>query len=598
MKAIYNPQVFKLKYEFIEKNADGGEQEAQSYKVELGVDYNRDGEIDFTEEDQQQIEMLFWVNDDKDEKVGSYTTDDGKVVEIEDDVSSTKRDCNDDKIPCKRDLEDFARLQIRVDEITAERMPFEYYFKIEKEGNETPPNLNLFEAVKWNQFYLNPTSQEVEKVFEQLSKRRLSLVKNDKESFATITFQEISQKVYIAPYLFEGSTSGKGKIVLIVKGKDQNGNLVEICRKEAKIHLEPIDYFYDKYVLDIQDYDDDIPDNQAYLDSAAGYSGDPNSNDYILFVHGWNWNMWEKKRYTETMFKRLWWQGYKGKMGVFIWPCRQLISWDELFIILEEYDKSEIRAFRSAQMLLPILDDLKNSKSKKVHIFAHSQGNMVVGEALKQAPGGIVDSYIAAQAALPGHCYDQGADPMTNKLERNSGIWTNYETPNVYAYYHSGQAPDQPYFGDNYKKVGKMFNYFNRMDWVLGLWMWDQRAKPDIHYHYKDKDGDIDTYNPNSEDPKNGDRFYYDTLIPGDERTLTFEGDDVYMILARCAEARSLALGQTGENEKPVNFKDVLNLELAPLEYQSDVYSHSREFRSDIVMEWPFWEQLKIDFGF
>jgi hypothetical protein len=29
---------------------------------------------------------------------------------------------------------------------------------------------------------------------------------------------------------------------------------------------------------------------------------------------------WEKDRYAETAFKRLYWQGYQGRFGSFRWP--------------------------------------------------------------------------------------------------------------------------------------------------------------------------------------------------------------------------------------------------------------------------------------
>ena len=41
---------------------------------------------------------------------------------------------------------------------------------------------------------------------------------------------------------------------------------------------------------------------------------------YILFVHGWNMAPWEKDRFAETAFKRLYWQGYQGRFGEFRWP--------------------------------------------------------------------------------------------------------------------------------------------------------------------------------------------------------------------------------------------------------------------------------------
>jgi len=75
VKSIDAAQSFKFRYEFVEKNAKGGEQEAQSFKVELAMDYDRDGNIndtDFTTADDKKT-YLFWVNDDRDKITGSYT---------------------------------------------------------------------------------------------------------------------------------------------------------------------------------------------------------------------------------------------------------------------------------------------------------------------------------------------------------------------------------------------------------------------------------------------------------------------------------------------------------------------------------------------
>ena len=32
------------------------------------------------------------------------------------------------------------------------------------------------------------------------------------------------------------------------------------------------------------------------------------------------WRHWEKDRFAETAFKRLYWQGYQGRFGEFRWP--------------------------------------------------------------------------------------------------------------------------------------------------------------------------------------------------------------------------------------------------------------------------------------
>ncbi len=596
VKALDAAQTFKYKYEFVENNADGGEQEAQCFTMELAMDYNRDGNIDdadFTASDDKKT-YLFWVNNDKDVANGDEE-DDEKVTD-------ESNDSSDITISCKRDLEDFTRLQIRVDDETANKKIFSYYFKIVPEGGTTP-SVNLFEAVKWNQFYIHPDPNETSLINGQLKKQKLAQVINTTGDGEMATIDSQANGLdNICPYLFEGKTAGKGKIVLTIKGKDQQGNEVNVYTRETTIELKDISKFYDKYVLGISDanYDNDLPDATASHEVTTEYTGD--SDEYTLFVHGFNWEDYKKIWYSDTVFKRLWWQGYKGRMGLFMWPCRKFFKWEETLIFLEEYDRSDVRALRSAEGLRKVLADLK--PCHKLHVLAHSQGNVVVGEALRQwtEGGTLVDSYIAAQAAIPGHCYDANADPMTEHLARESQIWTGYQTPNIYAYYPSGCAIEPcssppSYFADNYQKAGKIYNYFNRMDWVLGVWMWDQRTKPDLHYHYHDKVGGLNTYEPNTGDPKQGDRFYYDSLIWGDERTLSFEaGDERFIIMSRCAESRSLSLGQV--TISPSGFHSSFDLEHSGLEYESDMYSHAREFRSDVIAEWPFWEQLKLDFGF
>jgi|SRR5208283_805378 len=42
-------------------------------------------------------------------------------------------------------------------------------------------------------------------------------------------------------------------------------------------------------------------------------SASPEANQYILFVHGWNLQPYEKDAFASTAYKRLYWQGYKGR---------------------------------------------------------------------------------------------------------------------------------------------------------------------------------------------------------------------------------------------------------------------------------------------
>ena len=104
----------------------------------------------------------------------------------------------------------------------------------------------------------------------------------------------------------------------------------------------------------------------------------------------------------------------------------------------------------------------------------------------------------------------------------------------------------------------------------------------------------MDTYKP-----KLGDRFYYAIVLYINERTLYFPKDynappkanDTFEIFSYNAEARSKALGAIGAMQ---HFKS-FDLQGPPLKYDKQHYSHSRQFRSNIVDELQYWKQLLND---
>jgi len=98
--------------------------------------------------------------------------------------------------------------------------------------------------------------------------------------------------------------------------------------------------------------------------------------DYILYVHGYNMQEFEKQRWIETTTSALasWLQRSRGS---FTWPCAQS------GIPVPPYDPSEEKAWQSAAQLMALLSSLKTA-GYHVHVLAHSQGNVVAGEALRQ----------------------------------------------------------------------------------------------------------------------------------------------------------------------------------------------------------------------
>ena len=160
---------------------------------------------------------------------------------------------------------------------------------------------------------------------------------------------------------------------------------------------------------------------------AANELGHPFRSDpaetktYIIYVHGWRWSPEKTNNRTETVFKRLWHLGYKGRLAALRWPTFYGGTDDDdrepagIFT----YNNSEYRAWKSGESLKLYVNQLPTGYTR--HVVAHSMGNIVAGAALKN--GMSVANYIMLNAAVPAMCYDESAS--LRQLN-----W-NYTTPNT-----------------------------------------------------------------------------------------------------------------------------------------------------------------------
>ena len=238
----------------------------------------------------------------------------------------------------------------------------------------------------------------------------------------------------VARFLFEGVARGSGRLVLSIYKSDHVTKLVD--GPSVYIKLQDIKEMYESWTVDpaaTEDSNGGPPASTARISTARGLSGfqyddsSPEDNTYILFVHGWNMGTWTKDAFAETAYKRLWWQGYKGRFGAFQWPTTYhpdanfetvLGNWiNENANLLangvhsmQDFDSGEYTAWRTGAPLERFLKSLHSHYGDNVYVLAHSQGNVVVGEALRLAAqdgsGQIVNTYVASQAAVPVHCYD------------------------------------------------------------------------------------------------------------------------------------------------------------------------------------------------
>lgn len=568
---------------------------------DVAVDANRDGTITFDTLDETTFEKLFcfWINNDRD-KGDTVDEDDWE----EDDVFVTHDepslpgeninliDTDNPGLEYSRDLEDFTRvwinfsgtselfpasdstveLKVRINSTSIDRTEIVLYQPVETDGGR---QYLKNKDTGWNQMQ-GDYGQELCRVGSNANlvpRRAWENLPADK----------------VVHILFEGLSKGDGEIVFELW---KNGSKV-FEMPSVHLCLRDVNDMYETYSVgdvtsagvDFNIWPASVVEKTSgqYLPSPV----EPEEKDYVLFVHGWNMPPWEKTAFANTMFKRMWHQGYKGRFGAYRWPT--FYGFPDLDATLSHFDASEQRAWNSAAPLGALITSLagtfKNSSGESlVRLYAHSMGNIVCGEALKQfgSVGAPVHTYIAAQAAISSHVYDRTTAPRKPAY--------SMEMPNVYGYYWQQGASEWPpqweiderpsYMDPQYLPGNVTYiNHYNFDDYALNgaRWPLNQDLKPDLDYHYTYQGyaGGYSDY-----------RFIrgprYDQII------LQFPANR-YDIFSYAADSVADALGKVGATGG--KFTRTLNV-VPLLVYDSNNGAHkyhSGQFRSTIQKRWNYW---------
>jgi len=456
-----------------------------------------------------------------------------------------------------------------------------YWMKFENITSGSP-SVNIFEAVDESSSYLSDASLAADQIQKQnLTQNGIGTAE------IQINTQHIKNGEQISPFIIEGRHEGEGDLTFILK-KDGR----EIYEKSVRLKLHTIDWFYDIFKTSVISGNtmDVIVDDAACEEQVANYPAQ--SGEYLLFVHGWNMPEWEKARWAETVFKRLWWQGYKGKIGLFSWPTLSGFEGTLYQLLFEtrHFDNSEFRSWLSSDSLKGVFHDLNNTG--QLRVLAHSMGNVVSGEAIRKY-NGILYTYIASQAALSAHCYDNTVNiPVNQTIDVP---WWPFDpdapitTPNLYGHYHSGIQGADPYLNINQYKAGNLRNYYNPNDWALVKWELNNVLKPDGLTPY------LYGYTGRTDQYEEGIDRFSRGLISDPFEILSVDNEyQKYQIFAYCDESRVKALGQV---DLEGGFS-TWNLADSDLHYDNQHYSHSREFRSNIADEWEYWYSVMLDCNF
>lgn len=574
------------------------------YAIKLQFDVNHDGVMDTSfngaDNTSQEVPYNFWMNDNYDRY--KYDADDN--TNYQDDVGPAEvaqlpadQQVPDYQyttnglpaIPGTRDLEDYARLWIPGLAAAMKAVPTNYTVQLSIGYGDA--QIRIFKAVEpdGGTNYLSDETTASNQVANSTALYVGLLGPSSPVVLGAGT--NVSEH-----YIFCGAHTGNVLIYVDILDSNQNS----IGSAMAFLQINDIKQMYERWTVGESPSVAPMTNATWQVDTNAFQYTPPTDTNtpYILFVHGWNMETWEKDRYAETAFKRLYWQGYQGRFGSFRWPTDYGFTGTSINAIIQahNYDNSEYNAWQSAAGLLNKLTDLNAEYPSHVYMLVHSMGNIVAGEALRLAvqngDGQLVNTYVASQAALPAHDYDASVttpyllafiynNPLVPDIFEPSGFNYGPSTPNIYGNRLS----------TNSMAVGRRISFYNTNDFALAQprWGYDQITKPDVFV----SEGSY-AYDGSITDPAPWNHFEF---LEEPDGTINFDIvgslNNLYTVMSYAAEPRSTALGATSgiTNFVNLNLTTMWPTDTSGHSY-GDHFWHSAEFRGDAWQEWNYWQTL------
>jgi hypothetical protein len=467
------------------------------YCVSLQLDANHDGNMDLSfngpDATSQTSPDEVWVNN-SDIVPG---TDGNLDTDVKDETHASPN-YHAGKITCPRDLENFFRLWV----CGVPSLPASQGYSVTLTCNEISgsPAINLYtdEGDGGISYLTNSTVAE-----SLVNQQELGIVSPYYTYNFPPDFFDGSNKYF----MFEGAGIGEGQFTLTIS---QNGNVV--AQTSAYIDLHDIKDYFEQDV--IQDSMSGAKSNwMSYVEmvqpaTASILGGDSN---LIVLVHGINVQPWDCVDDAGTVCKRLYWAGFQGKFAEVEWPCNLLTPFPSPFSPAV-FNDSELQGYKASTALTTCLNGLKTRfPNYRLNILAHSQGNAVVSEAIKN--GAPFDTYILTQGAMPDSAYDVNAATDSNLLGLSP----------------SPEWQPMGYRGIYTNLTGRIVNFFNPNDPVLDWWVTDQiDFKPSVYFS-----GSSYYYD--------GTNSYYDPIIGS-----TYLVTDPEESRAEVSRSRTLPIGQSG----------------------------------------------------
>jgi alpha-tubulin suppressor-like RCC1 family protein len=287
--------------------------------VDLLVDGNRDGQMSTTDALIHDGDITtgdtpyrFWLNDDDDTELNLPELG-GNPTEAEK-VPAPRPDSSLHQIVSKRNLEDFARLWIyiggRQDAIVSGEIQVGLRWKNVVPG--TAPAINIYPSFdgEGSDDYVKDEAAAQNQISDVFGSAVTDTNnKNTVDTNGTFIFKSdywngLTSSNPKKCLLFEGAGEGKGELEIVFF--DQTGT--EIGHGGSLwLDLKNIKKMYQRF-----------DSATAHPWETVTFDPDPNEeNVAIVFVHGWRMSPESAGNYAETMFKRVWHRGFKGRFAAF-----------------------------------------------------------------------------------------------------------------------------------------------------------------------------------------------------------------------------------------------------------------------------------------
>jgi len=411
--------------------SDGSSHGILLVPTEIAVDANRDGSIVLSNENHygedadgnpvdstsQAKPFRFWLNNDDDGGAGETYGSDVVPVAFPDYTS--------DIVTSERDLEDWNRLWIYTRGLNQAIHDGTILVGLKwKNTSGTTPGIKITAATDTDggTEYLQDTTAATTQMtggtaLEDATDSHTEVAPSANTAdfvFPASTWTNLTESSPKTFFLFEASSRGTGQLEVVFLKSDGTTKIGE--GGSVWLDLRDIKEMYEREIalpqpaIPVGTATPVTPNITATSDTTGGaFVSDPNESSthtYVVFVHGFNQTYEQSTNFAETMFKRLWWRGYKGRFAAFRW---QTYGRGTNASAIGNYNDSEYVAWHSGTALKTFVTNLPSGYA--VDIAAHSMGNLVVGEALRE--GMSIDHYAMLHAATAACCYNNGSYAFT-----------------------------------------------------------------------------------------------------------------------------------------------------------------------------------------